>query len=99
MAVIVREDAGRFEEQTGTSSLKAYGTLVTLAVSVTIGQRPEIWAESGGRVTRLGLCYAGRTERGIEFTEQRRISGIFLLVSKAEHNSERLAIRHGAAIT
>jgi hypothetical protein len=41
---------------------------------VTIGQRlviqnPENWTERDGRVTRLGRCYAGRTEVGIEFSE------------------------------
>ena len=30
---------------------------------------PENWGERGGRVSRLGLCDAGRTEVGIEFTE------------------------------
>ncbi len=32
-------------------------------------QNPENWAERRGRVTRVGRCYAGRTEVGIEFTE------------------------------
>ena len=32
-------------------------------------QNPENWAERRGRVRRVGLCYAGRTEVGIEFTE------------------------------
>jgi hypothetical protein len=45
-----------------------------LAASVTIGQRlvfqnPENWAERHCRVVRLGLCYEGRTEVGVEFTE------------------------------
>ena len=74
MAVIVCGDAGRFQEHTCTSSLNAYGALVTLAASVTIGQRlvfqnPENWAERYCRVIRLGLCYEGRTEIGVEFTE------------------------------
>ena len=72
--LIVCGDAGRFQEHTCTSSLNAHGALIALAASVTIGQKlviqnPENWAERGGRVTRLGLCYTGQTEVGIEFTE------------------------------
>jgi hypothetical protein len=74
LAIIVCEDSGRFQEQTCISSLNTHGVLVALATSVTLGQRlviqnPENWAERSGRVTRVGRCYAGRTEVGIEFTE------------------------------
>lgn len=74
LAVIVCEDAGRFQEQTCISSLNTHGVLVALAARVTVGQRlviqnPENWVERSGRVTRVGRCYAGRTEVGIEFTE------------------------------
>jgi hypothetical protein len=74
LTVIVCGDEGQFQEQTCTSSLNTHGILVALAASVTVGQRlviqnPENWAERGARVTRLGRCYAGRTEVGIEFTE------------------------------
>jgi len=74
LAVIVCEDAGRFQEQTCMSSVNTYGILVALAAPVAVGQRliiqnPENWAERNGRVTRVGRCYAGRTEVGIEFTE------------------------------
>jgi hypothetical protein len=74
VVLIVCGDVGRFQEHTCTSSLNAHGALITLTASVTIGQKlviqnPENWAERGGRVTRLGLCYAGQTEVGIEFTE------------------------------
>jgi hypothetical protein len=74
LARIVCGDGGRLQEQTCTFSLNAHGVLVALAATVTIGQRliiqnPENWAERDGRVTRLGRCYAGRTEVGIEFTE------------------------------
>jgi hypothetical protein len=72
LAVIVCEDAGRFQEQTCISSLNTHGVLVALAARVTVGQRliiqnPENCAERSGRVTRVGRCYAGRTEVGIEF--------------------------------
>lgn len=65
---------GQLQEHTATFSLNAHGVLVPLAASVTTGQRlviqnPENWAERIGRVTRLGQCYAGRTEVGIEFAE------------------------------
>jgi PilZ domain-containing protein len=74
MVVIVCGDAGRFQEHTCTSSLSAHGALIPLAASVTIGQRlvlqnPENWAERYCRVIRLGLCYEGRTEVGVEFAE------------------------------
>jgi len=62
------------EEQTSTFSLNTRGVLVALAATVTVGQRvvihnPENWAERDGGVTRVGRCYAGRTEVGIEFLE------------------------------
>jgi len=62
------------QEQTSTFSLNAHGVLVSLAATVTIGQRliiqnPENWAKRAGRVTRVGRRYAGRTEVGIEFLE------------------------------
>ena len=74
VVLIVCGDEGRFQEHTCTSSLNAHGALIALAASVTIDQKlvlqnPENWAERGGRVTRLGLHYEGRTEIGIEFTE------------------------------
>jgi hypothetical protein len=74
MVVIVCGDAGRFQEHTCTYSLNAHGALIPLAASVTIGQRlvfqnPENWAERYCRVVRLGLCYEGRTEVGVEFTD------------------------------
>jgi hypothetical protein len=74
VALVVCGEAGRFQEHTCTSSLNAHGALLALAASVTIGQKlaiqnPENWAERDGRVTRLGPCYAGRTEVGVEFTE------------------------------
>jgi len=74
VAVVVCGDGARFQEETCTSWLNAHGTLIHLAASVTIGQKlviqnPENWAERGGRVTHIGLSYAGRTEVGIEFTE------------------------------
>jgi hypothetical protein len=73
-AIIVSDEAGGFQEQTRTSSLNTHGVLVALAARVTLGGRliirnPENWAERGGRVTRLGRRYAGRSEVGIEFTE------------------------------
>jgi hypothetical protein len=73
LAIIVCEDSGPFQEQTCISSLNAHGVLVPLAAPVTVGQRlviqnPENWAERSGRVTRVGRCYGGRTEVGIEFT-------------------------------
>jgi hypothetical protein len=72
--LIICGEAGRFQEQTRTSSINTHGILVDLARAVTVGERltiqnPENWAERGGRVARLGRCYAGRTEVGIEFTE------------------------------
>lgn len=65
---------GKWQEQTCSFSLNAHGVLVALAAPMTVGQtiviqNPENWAERGGRVSRLGRCYAGRTEVGIEFTE------------------------------
>jgi hypothetical protein len=65
---------GKWQEQTCSFSLNAHGVLVALAAPMTVGQtiviqNPENWAETGGRVSRLGQCYAGRTEVGIEFTE------------------------------
>jgi hypothetical protein len=68
-------DAERpFQEGTSTFSLSAYGALVPLEHHVTMGQKltvqnPENWAERAGRVTRLGACYTGRTEVGIEFVQ------------------------------
>ena len=74
MVVIVCGDAGRFQEHTCTYSLNAHGALIPLAASVAIGQRlvfqnPENWAERYCRVVRLGPCYEGRTEVGVEFTD------------------------------
>jgi hypothetical protein len=74
IALVVRGEEGPLQEHTSTSSLSAYGVLVTLAANVTIGQmltvqNPDNWAERSGRVIRLGRCYADRTEVGIEFTE------------------------------
>jgi hypothetical protein len=75
VVVIVCGDAERpFQEETSTFSLSAYGALVPLEHHVTIGQKltvqnPENWAERAGRVTRLGACYTGRTEIGIEFVQ------------------------------
>jgi len=74
LALVVCGEGGLLQEQTSTFSLNAHGILVALAAPVTIGQRliiqnPENWAEREGRVTRLGRCYAGRTEVGIEFSE------------------------------
>lgn len=73
LLLVVCGDDG-LQGHTCASSLNAHGVLVALAVSVTIGQRliiqnPENWAERSGRVTRVGRCYAGRTEVGIEFLE------------------------------
>lgn len=61
------------QEQTSTLSINTHGVLVPLVAVVTIGQRvviqnPENWAERDGRVTRIGRCYSGRTEVGIEFS-------------------------------
>jgi PilZ domain len=74
LEVIICGDEGRFQEQTRTSSLNIHGVLVALAAQVAIGDRltiqnPENWAERSGHVIRLGRCYAGRTEVGIEFME------------------------------
>lgn len=74
LALVVCGDGGLLEEETCTFSLNVHGILVALAAEVTIGQRlmiqnPENWAEREGRVIRLGRCYAGRTEVGIEFSE------------------------------
>jgi hypothetical protein len=74
LEVIICSEEGRFQEQTHTSSLNIHGVLVVLAAQVAIGdsliiQNPENWSERGGRVIRLGRCYAGRTEVGIEFME------------------------------
>lgn len=74
LALIVCGDEGRLQEPTCTISLNTHGLLVALACTVTIGQmliiqNPENWAERYGRVARLGRCYAGRTEVGIEFSE------------------------------
>jgi hypothetical protein len=80
MAIIHCEDAERFQEHTCASSLNAYGALLTLPVTVTMGQRlviknPETWAERGGRVRRLGPCYEGRTEgRNYVVTESRELN-------------------------
>jgi hypothetical protein len=67
-------DGAKWQEQTCSFSLNAHGVLVPLATTMTVGQmltiqNPENWAERRGRVTRVGRCYAGRTEVGIEFTE------------------------------
>lgn len=73
-ALIVSGQEGRFQEQTSTVALNAHGALVSLAATVTVGQRltihnPDNWAERDGLVKSLGRSYAGRTEVGIEFTE------------------------------
>jgi hypothetical protein len=67
-------EKGKWQEQTCSFSLNAHGVLVLLAATMAVGQiliiqNPENWAERRGRVTRVGRCYAGRTEVGIEFTE------------------------------
>jgi hypothetical protein len=67
-------DGEKWHEQTCSLSLNAHGVLVPLAATMTAGQtliiqNPENWAERGGRVTRVGRGYAGRSEIGIEFTE------------------------------
>lgn len=74
LALVICGDGPVPQEETCTLSLNAHGILVALATMVTIGQRltiqnPENWAERDGRVIRLGRCYAGRTEVGIEFSE------------------------------
>jgi hypothetical protein len=38
-------------------------------IAIKSPQNPENWAERAGRVTRLGSCYTGRTEVGIEFVQ------------------------------
>ena len=73
-ALKVCGNEGRLQEETCTLSINAHGVLIALASRVTVGQilmihNPENWAERGVRVTRVGRCYAGRTEVGLEFTE------------------------------
>jgi hypothetical protein len=73
-ALLVCGEEEWLPEETWTFSVNAHGALVALAATMTAGQRliihnPENRAERCGRVTRLGRCYAGRTEVGIEFTE------------------------------
>jgi len=74
VALIVCADRGRLKEETHTLSLNVHGTLAPLAATVTLGQtviiqNPENWAERDGRVARIGRCYSGRTEVGIEFSK------------------------------
>jgi hypothetical protein len=81
-------ERGHPREETCTLCLSAHGVLVALATTVTIGQsviiqNPENWADRYGRVARVGRCYAGRSEVGIEFTEP--APDFWLIDTRSEH--------------
>ena len=63
-----------FREETFTLSASAHGVLLALKVSVSVGQKVQLfnrrnWDELLGHVVYVGLPHAGLTRVGIEFEQ------------------------------
>ena len=68
------QDEKDFREETFTLSASAHGVLLALKVSVSVGQKVQLfnrrnWDELLGHVVYVGLPHAGLTRVGIEFEQ------------------------------